>query len=215
MEETKTFNEKRAEIYWWLSSIFAKELTEKDLEAYNSPEIRSFLTGLGENETLKPAIDKFVDALNRLQIRQDAQLELAADYCGLFLTTDKSGALPYASMYIGENGLLNDKPAQEMQQFMLNHGVDVKQGLNEPADHIAIELDFLGNLIIRSNELEKIEHIDAALLEQKAFIESYLLTWLPQFSEKCAQFDEFGLYASVAQLLVDFCQLDCTYLSGN
>ncbi len=37
---------------------------------------------------------------------------------------------------------------------MLDHGVDVKKGLNEPADHIAIELDFLGNMIIRSNELE-------------------------------------------------------------
>lgn len=215
MEETKAFNEKRAEIYWWLSSIFAKELTENDLEAYHSAEIRSFLTGLSENTVLKPSVDKLVEALNRLQDRQDPQLELAADFCGLFLTTDKAGALPYASIYIGESGLLNDKPAQEMQKLMLSHGVDVKEGLNEPADHIALELDFLGNMIIRSNELEKLEHIDAALLEQKEFIETYLLSWLPQFSEKCSKFDPFGFYASVAKLLVDFCHLDCSYLSGE
>ncbi len=215
MEETKAFNEKRAEIYWWLSSIFAKELTNKDLEAYHSPEIRSFLTGLSENEALKPSIEKLVDSLNRLQDRQDAQLELAADFCGLFLTTDKSGALPYASMYIGKSGLLNDVPAQEMQQLMQNKGVDVQQGLNEPADHVAIELDFLGNMIIRSNELEKLEHIDEALLEQKAFIEKYLLSWLPKFSDKCSQFDEFGFYANASELLVAFCHLDCAYLSGE
>ncbi|MEF1340186.1 molecular chaperone TorD, partial [Vibrio rotiferianus] len=101
MQEVKAFNEKRAEIYWWFSSLFAKELTDKELESYHSVEIRSFLAGLGENETLKPSVDALVDALNRLQDREDAQLELAADFCELFLITEKHGSLPYASMYIG------------------------------------------------------------------------------------------------------------------
>ncbi|TON54002.1 molecular chaperone TorD family protein, partial [Vibrio parahaemolyticus] len=96
MQEVKAFNEKRAEIYWWFSSLFAKELSEKELETYHSVEIRSFLAGLGENESLKPAVNRLVDALNRLQDRNDAQLELAADFCELFLKTDKYGALPYA-----------------------------------------------------------------------------------------------------------------------
>lgn len=34
MQEVKAFNEKRAEIYWWFSSLFAKELSEKELETY-------------------------------------------------------------------------------------------------------------------------------------------------------------------------------------
>lgn len=215
MEETKAFNERRAEIYWWLSSIFARELTEKELENYHNPEIRAFLSGLGENETLKPAVEKLIDALNRLQSRDDAQLELAADFCGLFLGSDKSGALPYASIYVGESGLLNDTPAQEMAKLMESKGIAVQDGLNEPADHVAIELDFLGNMIIRSNELEKLEHIDKALLEQKEFIETYLLNWLPKFSQQCIQHDPFGFYASVSELLVRFCKLDCAYLAGE
>lgn len=215
MEETKAFNEKRAEIYWWLSSLFARELTPEEIEAYHSPEIRSFLSGLGENQNLKPSVDKLIDALNRLQDREDVHLELAADYCELFLTTDKTGALPYASMYIGEAKLLNDKPAKEMADLMQSKGIDVKEGFNEPADHVAIELDFLGNMIIRSNELEKLEHINDALLEQKEFIEKYLLSWFPQFSKKCVQLDEFGFYSSVSELLVSFCQLDSNYLAGE
>lgn len=215
MIETKTFNEKRAEIYWWLSSLFAKELTQQELDSYNSQEIRTFLTGLGENETLKPSIDKLVDALNRLQNREDAQLELSADYCDLFLKSDKNAALPYASMYIGKQGLLNDVPAQEMAALMSKHGIAVSESLNEPADHIAIELDFLGNLIIRSNELEQEKHLDDALIEQESFIQTHILSWIPQFSAKCDQYDEFGFYASVAQVLVAFCQLDCQYLTGE
>ncbi|MDN3698098.1 molecular chaperone TorD [Vibrio cortegadensis] len=215
MIETKAFNEKRAEIYWWLSSLFAKELTQQELDSYNSQEIRTFLTGLGENETLKPSIDKLVDALNRLQNREDAQLELSADYCDLFLKSDKNAALPYASMYIGKQGLLNDVPAQEMAALMSKHGIAVSESLNEPADHIAIELDFLGNLIIRSNELEQEKHLDDALIEQESFIQTHILSWIPQFSAKCDQYDEFGFYASVAQVLVAFCQLDCQYLTGE
>ncbi|MEZ8103831.1 molecular chaperone TorD [Vibrio sp. 03-59-1] len=215
MIETKAFNEKRAEIYWWLSSLFAKELTQQELDSYHSQEIRTFLTGLGENETLKPSIDKLVDALNRLQNREDAQLELSADYCDLFLKSDKNAALPYASMYIGKQGLLNDVPAQEMAALMSKHGIAVSESLNEPADHIAIELDFLGNLIIRSNELEQEKHLDDALIEQESFIQTHILSWIPQFSAKCDQYDEFGFYASVAQVLVAFCQLDCQYLTGE
>lgn len=215
MIETKAFNEKRAEIYWWLSSLFAKELTQQELDSYHSQEIRTFLTGLGENETLKPSIDKLVDALNRLQNREDAQLELSADYCDLFLKSDKNAALPYASMYIGKQGLLNDVPAQEMAALMSKHGIAVSESLNEPADHIAIELDFLGNLVIRSNELEQEKHLDDALIEQESFIQTHILSWIPQFSAKCDQYDEFGFYASVAQVLIAFCQLDCQYLTGE
>ncbi|GAM58494.1 hypothetical protein JCM19231_124 [Vibrio ishigakensis] len=32
MQEIKKFNEQRAEIYWWFSSLFSKELTDEELK---------------------------------------------------------------------------------------------------------------------------------------------------------------------------------------
>lgn len=215
MQEIKAFNEKRAEIYWWLSSLLARELTQEGLEQYHSAEIRSFLSGLGENESLKPAVTKVVDALNRLLDRDDAQLELAADFCDLFLKSDKDSALPYASMYIGKSGLLDDKPAREIEALMQTRGITVDKNLNEPADHIAIELDFLGNLIILSNKLDNESELNSALEEQEHFIQQHLLSWVPQFSEKCQKLDKFGFYAAIVQLLVFFLELDCRYLNGE
>ncbi|EGU38133.1 chaperone protein TorD [Vibrio ichthyoenteri ATCC 700023] len=215
MQELKAFNEKRAEIYWWFSSLFAKELTQADLEQYQSPEIRSFLSGLGENPSLKPAIDRVVDALNRQLDREDDQLELAADFCDLFLKSDKESALPYASMYIGTTGLLHDKPANEMEALLQKYGVAVEQGLNEPADHIAIELDLLGNIIIRSNELEQERHFEESFAEQEAFIRQHVLSWVAKFATKCQGLDNFGFYSAVAALLVAFLELDCQYLTGE
>ncbi len=211
MQEVKAFNEKRAEIYWWFSGLFTKELTERELEAYHSNEIRLFLAGLAENAPLKRSVDNFVDVLNRLQVRKNAQAELATDFYKLF-KTEKYGAPPYASTYIGKSSLLNDKPAEEMATLMANFGVQVDDKFNEPTDHLAVELDFLGNMIIRSNEYEQEKHMQEAFIQQHKFIEYQLLSWLPQFSVKCQELDEFGFYASVAQLLIAFCNLDSAYL---
>lgn len=215
MQEIKAFNEKRAEIYWWLSSLLARELTQESLEQYHSAEIRSFLSGLGENESLKPAVTEVVDALNRLLDREDAQLELAADFCDLFLKSDRDSALPYASIYVGKSGLLNDQPAKEIEDLMCSYDIAVDKSLNEPADHIAIELDFLGNLIILSNKLDNEHELESALTEQAQFIRQQLLSWTPQFATKCRSLDKFGFYASVVQLLVAFLELDCRYLQGE
>ncbi|GAK85008.1 chaperone protein TorD [Vibrio ponticus] len=118
-------------------------------------------------------------------------------------------------MYVGTTGLLHDEPANEMEALLAKHGVAVNQDLNEPADHIAIELDLLGNMIIRSNELEQERHLNDTLIEQEAFIRQHILNWVPKFSAKSQALDSFGFYSAVASLLVAFLELDCEYLVGE
>ncbi|ENM5791132.1 molecular chaperone TorD [Vibrio mimicus] len=211
IQELKILNEKRAEIYWWLSSLFIKELSEQDITHYHSAEIRTFLSGLADEESLADDVRSLIDALNRLQDRQDAQLELAADFCDLFLKSDRDSALPYASVYT-DKGLLNGKPAQQMRELLAAHEVKVDQNLNEPADHLAIQLDFLAHLVISTNQLEQNSEVNAALQVQSDFISQHLLTWLPVFVERCTQFDTFGLYAAVARLALAFVKQDQSFL---
>lgn len=213
MQEIRAFNEQRAEIYWWLSSLLSQELTQPELDNYHTAEIRAFLGGLGDNPTLSPAVNAMIDALNRLQDRPDAQLELAADFCQAFLSTDKSSALPYASVYLTNEKQLHGEPAQKMLELMKQHNVSVGSQFNEPADHVAIQLDFLGHLIIKSNELEQETHIESAFEQQAAFLDKQVLSWIPEFSEKCRQVDDFGFYAAVCELVVCFCELDLQYLA--
>lgn len=215
MQEFIAFNEQRAEIYWWMSSLLARELTTEDLEEYHGGEMLTFLSGLGMTPELKEPVEAFRDALNRLKTREDAQLELAADFCGLFLSTPKSGALPYASMYVGESGLLNDKPAQDMNKLMEKFDIAQRKEFNEPADHIAVELDFMGNLIILANQQESEEQAEAIMQEQQQFIDTMLLNWLPAFAKQCKERDQFGFYAAAVNLLVAFCKLDSAFLAGE
>lgn len=215
MNDLTAFNEQRAEIYWWLSSLLASELTEEQLEQYNSFEIRTFLSNLAETPELTASVNTLIDKLNQLQTREGAQLELSADFCEAFLGSDKSSALPYASLYLDKSGLLNAKPAQDMRELLTKYNIAQKAEFNEPADHIAIELDFLGNLIVMTNQQSSEEDFELYMTAQQNFINEQLLSWTPRFSQICKERDEFGFYAAVTHFLVTFLQLDILFLTGE
>lgn len=215
MQEFIAFNEQRAEIYWWMSSLMARELTAEDLEQYHGGDMYTFLSGLGMTEELKQPVENFREAINRLKTREDAQLELAADFCGLFLSTPKSGALPYASMYVGDSGLLNDKPAQEMHDWMEKYDIAQRKEFNEPADHLAVELDFMGNLVIMANQQQDEAKAEEIMQAQHSFISTMLMNWLPAFAKDCNERDKFGFYAAAVNLLLAFCKLDTAFLAAE
>jgi len=215
MQKIKAFNEKRAEIYWWLSGLFTNELSTKELKQYNRPEIRTFLAGLGENQQLAEPVSQLTSILDQLLAQEDAQASLAESFHKLFHTCDQSSVLPYASLYM-DKALINDKtPAQLITEMMESNGVHVQEHTSEPYDHLAVELDFLGHLIIRSNELEQPAHMEQALHFQGDYIRHHLLTWVPEFSFHCSRNDNLGFYGAISLLLVAFLQLDLNYLGGD
>ncbi|NIY93346.1 molecular chaperone TorD [Vibrio diazotrophicus] len=215
MKEIKAFNEKRAEIYWWLSGLFANELTEQEVARYDSPEIHNFLAGLGENAHLADASQKFISVLNRLLKQQDAQVQIANSFYHLFSKCDENSALPYASLYFDKSKCVDETPEQAIALLMEQNGVHVQKQPDESYDHLSIELDFLGHLIIRSNELEKEPHMEKALQFQAQYIRNHLLSWVPEFSFHCSSVDKLGFYSSISVLLVAFLELDLHYLTGN
>ncbi|PWI35378.1 molecular chaperone TorD [Vibrio albus] len=213
MQEIKAFNEQRAEIYWWLSGIFIRPLTPSELNAYHQPEIKAFLSGLGNNKVLKSATNKLIKVIRQIESDPQAHKKLADDFQLLYIRSDHNGpkASPCASAYVDDPTL----PARKITELMQQKGIQEDSKFHEPADHLATELDLLSHMIIRSNELEKPEHMDLAFLEQKNFIEDDLLNWLPAFVKRCAEYDSLGFYRHVSDLLLNFCRLDSSYLSAG
>ncbi|WP_413111611.1 molecular chaperone TorD [Thaumasiovibrio sp. DFM-14] len=226
MSENRLVNENRAQMYWWFSSLFFTELSEKQLQHYLSHGFYQFLNQLSQSEELQTAADSFLAALNKVSQRDDAQIELAADFCGLFLTGNKSNALPYASIYLTQDKLMFGEPALELQQLMHDHNIGLATAHKEPADHLAIILDFIGNLAIKTVDNRHNESTDdtvsqkdiarhtenryltAHLNEQLGILEKYVQSWLPQFNQRCQQCDPFGFYAAAAELLIAYINYD-------
>ena len=215
MQDFIAINEQRAEFYWWMSSLFAKELTEADLQNYFGGEMGNYFSSLAMTPELSQPVANLRETLSKLKKRPDAQLELSADFCGLFLSTPKTGALPYASLFLCNSGLLNEKPAQDMAAWMKKYDIAQRKDFNEPGDHLAIILDFLGNLIIRTNTEKDEVKQEALMQEQLTFVNDMLASWLPPFQSLVTKQDPFGFYSATAQLLSAFVALDIAFLQGE
>lgn len=124
-----------------------------------------------------------------LTVRDDARLELAADFCGLFLMTDKQAALPYASAY--------KQDEQEIKRLLVEAGMETSGNFNEPADHLAIYLELLSYLHFSLGE----GTVPARRIDS-------LRQWLPEFAARCRQYDSFGFYAALSQLLLVLVECD-------
>ncbi len=181
--------EQYACVYAWLALLFFREVDDEGLIQLQSAEIADWLALL--------SVALLEQKIAALSLRQDAQLELAADFCGLFLMTDKKSALPYASQY----------PQQEpgmIKHLLLEAGMEVNDDFKEPTDHLAIYLELLSHLHFSLGESFQQRRMNK--LRQKTL--SSLLEWLPEFTNNCLKHDPYGFYAALSQLLLAIVRFD-------
>ncbi|AQS39317.1 Tat proofreading chaperone TorD [Shewanella psychrophila] len=208
-------NKARAMIYRLLSSLFAKEIDHQLLHELTSEQAKAFWTQLASEPSFKRDVDAMVTVLESLS-SDKALLELAADYCGLFLVGTKHSASPYASLYLqdesksapdtegtksGDQPLLFGEQHQMMVQFLKQSQLQVQTSFPEPADHLAVILAYVEHLCLSAgNE------------EQLSFIESYLNSWLGQFAAKVTLCDSGDFYCALARLTQSWVNSDLTGL---
>ncbi|EHF2405756.1 molecular chaperone TorD [Salmonella enterica] len=189
--------EQYACVYAWLALLFFREVDDEGLIQLQSAEIADWLARLKRQPALAASVALLEQKIAALSLRQDAQLELAADFCGLFLMTDKKSALPYASQY----------PQQEpgmIKHLLLEAGMEVNDDFKEPTDHLAIYLELLSHLHFSLGESFQQRRMNK--LRQKTL--SSLLEWLPEFTNNCLKHDPYGFYAALSQLLLAIVRFD-------
>lgn len=126
-------------------------------------------------------MNELENCIATLTVRDDARLELAADFCGLFLMTDKQAALPYASAY--------KQDEQEIKRLLVEAGMETSGNFNEPADHLAIYLELLSHLHFRWERGPFLRE-ESTVCGKKTL--TALWQWLPEFVARCRQYDSFG-----------------------
>ncbi len=125
-------------VYAWLAQLFSRELDDEQLTQIASAQMAEWFSLLKSEPPLTAAVNELENRIATLTVRDDARLELAADFCGLFLMTDKQAALPYASAY--------KQDEQEIKRLLVEAGMETSGNFNEPADHLAIYLELLSHL---------------------------------------------------------------------
>ena len=198
---TRTDNEAvrpmRAEVYRWLAGVFAREPTAETLAGYRSPDARGLLLHLAQAEPLREGVADFLTMINDETDLEAMAFELAGTYARLFLGAGGPSAVsPYESVHTSPEGRLFQQATTDMERLLAEHGLSVT-GTPEPADHIAVELEYLAELILTG---------EAAL--ERRLLDEHLLRWAPGFCDACIDRDAKGYYAAAARVLRGMLAMD-------
>ena len=118
--------------------------------------------------------------------------ELRIEYTRLFINAVPHVTVPpYASVYLDGSGILQGPTTERTRDFYREHGYDLASE-TEPADHLALELDFLAALT------------DEGQAEpEEVFLRTLFRPWFTRFKERCMQEVRHPFY-TVSIQLIDF-----------
>jgi putative dimethyl sulfoxide reductase chaperone len=143
-------------------------------------------------------------------LAESAITDLAVDFARVFLgagLTPGNGAFPFESVYTSPGRLLMQEARDQVVKLYKEEGLGAVEGFNEPEDHIAIELDFMGCLCRQTLEALTLGDKTAALgsLEkQSRFLEKHLLPWAPAFCADVQRFAQSDFYKASARITVGY-----------
>lgn len=201
----------RARTYGMLARLFLKEVDEatlKELQGMRFPAA----TG---NDRVDAGYRMLFDYL-RLSW-DDSVRELAIDYVRTFIghgVNGYSAAYPFESVYTSERRLMMQEARAEVLATLRENGL--KRGTwTEGEDHIALELEFMQRMSMRTAEALQAGDEDTAIKElrtQRAFAHDHLLNWLPMLTADMDKFAQTKFYQGLGALTMGYVEEDAALL---
>ncbi len=139
-------------------------------------------------------------------LEQTTQIELLQEYSRIFLGPFEVIAHPYASVYL-EGYTLNGEITQNILHFYNTCGLLYDEEVKELPDNIVIIFQFLHYLTqCEINGNEDFPDIDWSA-KMKEFLEKYVDTWIPEFTENIINGTQNEFYRNLALLTRKFLQI--------
>lgn len=174
---------------------------EPDRELFLEEKVFENLEYLLENFSLEGAA-----IANRMgnAIRYDTQQQLSVDHAQLFLGPFELRAPPYGSVYIEKKRMVMEDSTLAAADFYLQESLDVS--IQEPPDHIAIELEFLSYLCSKEGEAHKAgreKMADGFRETQGRFFIQVMEPWLSEFCAAIKKGTKNHFYLELANCLLE------------
>ncbi len=138
-------------------------------------------------------------------LQENSREELLVEYTALFLGPFGAPAQPYGSVYLDQERQLMGDSTMAIQKIYEEAGV--KHETNGPADHIAIELEFMSFLEQRLTQAaataDQAAAADMAAIEAR-FFNKYLATWAPSLAKAIQAHARLGFYQALSECLLGF-----------
>lgn len=144
-------------------------------------------------------IGRAVAAISRVAAKTTPE-EVAREYHDLFIGVGRGELVPYGSYYL--TGFLNEKPLARLRNDMVRLGIQRKNNVSEPEDHIAALCEMMAGLILGDFE-------DAMSLEdQKKFYQAHVSPWARHFFTDLEGARSSVFYACIGQIGAAFMDVE-------
>lgn len=217
--EAAMISKLRAETYQWFSQLFSRELEKETIEIYQDGALNTMFN-LFIEIGLSLEVDRLKAAIQAFQDLDNPALELKADFAACFLLDETSGAMPYASLYLDEEGMMYAEAERKMRELLSKSGLEILESFKEPSDHLAIYLSLMQRWCQQlSKEVREEEAVQNYLnneyLAQKTFIDEGILRWLPSWNDRLSRIAncQTAFYQALGALLLAFLLADSDFLS--
>ncbi|WP_280770211.1 TorD/DmsD family molecular chaperone [Salipaludibacillus daqingensis] len=187
----------KANIFKVLSELYKKP--EQDHEDLFPP----FLEAI---EAIFPELHKEGEKVKKIFGKEDLKKNqsILIDYSKLFVGPFDVLAPPYGSVYLEEARQIQGQSTRQVERLYEKAGIEKTADFHEPADHIAVELEFIYYLYymyIDTNELNYLVLI-------KEFINNHLGRWIFQFTDRLEEHATHNYYKKLSILTREIFKLE-------
>ena len=132
-----------------------------------------------------------IDTLARIAAKSEPEA-VAQEYQDLFIGVGRGELLPYGSYYL--TGFLNEKPLAKLRNDMARLGIERRENVKEPEDHIAALCEMMSGLI--TGEFDAV----ADLERQKTFFNAHVGSWASHFFTDLEAAESSVLYGAIGSV---------------
>ncbi|MCL1142842.1 TorD/DmsD family molecular chaperone [Shewanella gaetbuli] len=131
---------------------------------------------------------------------------LKLDYGQLFFGPGEPKAMPWGSVYLGEQGILNDESTITLMQFYKSIGVSFDLKYNQPVDHIALFYAVIDQLLAQIIDAQQTNAPEGSVAKEALIIllQQHMLPWSGRCLELAAEHAETDFYRGLVLLAKDF-----------
>lgn len=180
-------------------------------QGYREPDRELF-------ETIEDSANDLYDFdLERLASAMPESVETArVDFAKLFVGPFEMRAPPYGSVYLDRTDRVMTESTRDVRAAYRREGLEVT--LDEPADHLAAELEFLYVLVVTEGEALDSGDEDAAIQyldRQYEFLSEHLGRWVSEFAAEVREHAETEFYWVLADETQRFLEADVDRLADR
>ncbi|MGQ9554983.1 MAG: TorD/DmsD family molecular chaperone [Anaerolineae bacterium] len=135
--------------------------------------------------------------------------KIEGEYIRLFVVNPQ--APPYESFYLDPERQITGWIVAGLEREYTERGLAVSTPLQEPPDHVAVELEFMAFMCGREAEAweRKVVREGAHLLQsEERFLDSHLKRWFPAFLRQVAVTSRTDLYGAAVEAVYAFLHHD-------